>query len=181
MRPRIFLMNIWGIMQAIHSSVRGCKHGLRLEHGAKVRVRRGRIIAGNRVHVGKNTLIAVVGNESAATLQIGDNTRIGAQCVINVACGITIGKGCELSWRVQLLDTDFHSVTYANGSRSVPAKPIRIGNSVLIGTGALILKGVTIGDGAVIGAGAVVTRDVPAHTIASGNPAVIGKNILDWK
>ena len=33
-----------------------------------------------------------------------------------------------------------------------------------------ILGGVMIGDGAVIGAGSVVTRDIPANTIAVGNP-----------
>ena len=39
-----------------------------------------------------------------------------------------------------------------------------------IGGNVVILPGVTIGDGAVIGAGSVVTRDVPAHTLAVGNP-----------
>ena len=50
------------------------------------------------------------------------------------------------------------------------AYPIRIGNNVWIGGNVVILPGVTIGDGAVIGAGSVVTRDVPAHTLAVGNP-----------
>ena len=39
-----------------------------------------------------------------------------------------------------------------------------------IGGHVVILPGVTIGDGAVIGAGSVVTRDIPAHTLAVGNP-----------
>lgn len=30
---------------------------------------------------------------------------------------------------------------------------------------------VTIGEGCVIGAGSVVTRDIPPHTVAVGNPA----------
>ncbi len=50
------------------------------------------------------------------------------------------------------------------------AYPIRIGNNVWIGGNVVILPGVTIGDGAVIGAGSVVTRDIPAHTLAVGNP-----------
>ena len=50
------------------------------------------------------------------------------------------------------------------------ARPVRIGNDVWIGGHVVILPGVTIGDGAVIGAGSVVTRDVPAHTLAVGNP-----------
>ena len=39
------------------------------------------------------------------------------------------------------------------------------------GGGAIILPGVTIGRNAVVGAGSVVTRDVPANTVAVGNPA----------
>ena len=41
----------------------------------------------------------------------------------------------------------------------------------------IILKGVTIGEGAIIGAGSVVTHDIPAWTIAAGNPAKVIKKI----
>jgi phosphonate metabolism protein (transferase hexapeptide repeat family) len=46
-----------------------------------------------------------------------------------------------------------------------------IGHDVWIGHGAIVLPGRRIGTGAVIGAGSVVTKDVPAYTIAVGNPA----------
>ena len=36
-----------------------------------------------------------------------------------------------------------------------------------------VLDGVSIGDGAVIGAGSLVTKDIPAHAIAYGNPIKI--------
>jgi hypothetical protein len=42
---------------------------------------------------------------------------------------------------------------------------------VWIGSHVVVVDGVTIGDHCVIGAGAVVTKDVPAWTVAAGNPA----------
>lgn len=49
----------------------------------------------------------------------------------------------------------------------------RIEAGASIGAGAVILPGVQIGKGAMVGAGAVVTRSVPPHAIATGNPARI--------
>lgn len=48
--------------------------------------------------------------------------------------------------------------------------PVRIGKNVWIGAGAVLVPGITVGDGAVIGAGSIVTKDVPAYTVAVGNP-----------
>ena len=47
-----------------------------------------------------------------------------------------------------------------------------------IGMGTIILPGVTVGEGAIVGAGSVITRDIPAWTIAKGNPAKVSKQIL---
>ena len=48
--------------------------------------------------------------------------------------------------------------------------PVRIGCNCWLGAGVIVLPGVSIGDNAVIGAGSVVTRDIPANTVAVGNP-----------
>ena len=45
-----------------------------------------------------------------------------------------------------------------------------IGNDVWIRRESILMPGVKIGDGAIIGANSVVTKDVPAYTIAGGNP-----------
>jgi acetyltransferase-like isoleucine patch superfamily enzyme len=59
------------------------------------------------------------------------------------------------------------------------SKPVVIGKNVWIGMYARISKGVTIGDNAIIAANAVVTKDVPANSIAAGNPARIVKTDID--
>ena len=53
--------------------------------------------------------------------------------------------------------------------------PVTLGNNVWIGDGAKVCKGVTIGDNSVIGAGSIVTSDIPANSIAAGNPARVIK------
>ena len=57
------------------------------------------------------------------------------------------------------------------------AKPITVGNNVWIGGGVSVLSGVSIGDNVVIGAGSVVVKDIPANTVAVGNPCKVIKNI----
>ena len=54
-----------------------------------------------------------------------------------------------------------------------------IGSNVWIGGNAVICPGVHIGDNAVIGAGSVVTRDIPAWSVAAGNPCRVIRKITD--
>ena len=54
--------------------------------------------------------------------------------------------------------------------------PVKVGKYAWIGGKSIILPGVTIGEGAIIGAGSVVTKDIPAYTVAVGNPAKVIKN-----
>ena len=41
------------------------------------------------------------------------------------------------------------------------------------------MPGVTIGDNAIIGAGSVVVKDIPANTVAVGNPCKVKKHIKE--
>lgn len=56
-------------------------------------------------------------------------------------------------------------------------RDVHIGSNVWIGAGTIILPGVTIGDNTVIGAGSVVTKDIPADSVAYGNPCRVGRPI----
>lgn len=57
------------------------------------------------------------------------------------------------------------------------AEPITIGDNVWIGGSVTILPGVTIGNNAVIGAGSVVSKDIPAGSLAVGNPCRVIRKI----
>ncbi len=113
-------------------------HGpIRLGHG--VSINQSSVLDGGRVGI-----------------QIGDNSRIAAQCSL-----FAFNHGMAQDRLIQ--------------DQPVTSKGISIGSDVWIGANVCITDGVTIGNGAVVGMGSVVTRDVPAYTKVAGNPArVIG-------
>ena len=115
-----------------------------------------------------------------ATLELGRGAKIGTRNVINVATGLTIGERTELSWDVQVLDTDFHWIRTTDGIVRPPSRPVAIEDHVLVGAGSFILKGVTIGRGSVVGAGTVLRRSVEEGSIVTGNPATVVGHAQDW-
>lgn len=58
-------------------------------------------------------------------------------------------------------------------------KDVHIGNNVWIGANTIIVPGVTIGDDTVIGAGSVVTKDIPSHVVAVGNPCRVLREVSE--
>lgn len=106
----------------------------------------------------------------------GTNISIGArffanfQCVFLDPARIEIGDDVFLGPGVQLY-TATHPIIADERIKGLElAKPITVSSRVWIGGGTIVLPGVTIGPGTTIGAGSVVTRDVPAHVVAAGNP-----------
>lgn len=113
----------------------------------------------------------------------GTFITVGARTFINYnltaldVAPITIGEDCQIGPNVQLLTPTHPVEPQPRRDRLEAAKPISIGDNVWLGGGAIVLPGVTIGDNSVIGAGAVVTRDVPANSVAVGNPARVVRDI----
>ncbi|MFI1031441.1 acyltransferase [Streptomyces sp. NPDC020951] len=130
--------------------------------------------------------------ESAAVfpdrLRLGDDSYIaahayvtgelttGSDCTLNpfttVRGTVVLGDGVRIGAHTSLLGFN-HSMT---PDRPVFQQPltssgIKVGDDVWIGSHVVVVDGVTIGDHCVIGAGAVVTKDLPAWTMAAGNPA----------
>lgn len=110
----------------------------------------------------------------------GENTRIGLNVFINQNCtmydlgGIDIADDVMIGPNVSLI-TSGHPIEPSQRRAGVTASPIVIERNVWIAANVTIIGGVTIGENSVVAAGSVVTKDVPANTLAGGNPArVIG-------
>ena len=112
---------------------------------------------------------------STARLTLGDRVGLSSSIVV-AGNSIEIGEDTILGAGAMVLDNDFH--VFGHGfswltEYSKNSKPVKIGRGCFIGARSIILKGVTLGDRVIIGAGSVVTKDVPAYSIAAGNPARI--------
>lgn len=128
--------------------------------------------------LGKNVRIARNGGLFInARVTIGDNTYINPNLILIAQKGIEIGSDCAISWNVQILDTDLHSIKSNNST----SEPIKIGNKVWIGCNCIILKGVKIGDGAIIAAGSIITKDVKPNCLYAGSPAKLIKENVAWE
>ena len=78
-------------------------------------------------------------------------------------------------------DLDDYFVGADASSLRYKKNKIIIEDGVMIGMNTTIMPGVKIGEGAIIGAKSLVIDDIPAWTIAAGNPAKVIKNIKDSK
>jgi acetyltransferase-like isoleucine patch superfamily enzyme len=114
-------------------------------------------------------------------IHIGNNVSVNMNCTFIDCNKITIGNNVLIASNVQIY-TAAHPVELADrltpdwheGSSQYFCKtfalPVAIEDGCWIGGGVIIIPGVTIGKGSVIGAGSVVTKDIPANSLAVGNP-----------
>ncbi|MCF6140890.1 sugar O-acetyltransferase [Flavobacterium sp. K77] len=106
----------------------------------------------------------------------GENVYFNMNCVVLDCATVTIGSNVFIAPNVQLY-TATHPLDAELRKTLENALPITIGDDCWIGGNSVICPGVTIGVGCVIGAGSVVTRDIPDHSLAVGNPARVIRNL----
>ena len=110
---------------------------------------------------------------------VGRNFFANYNCCFLDVGKITFGDNCLLGPNV-CISTAGHPVhPAARNTLYEYGIDITVGNSVWIGANAVICPGVTIGDCCVIGAGSVVTRDIPAWSVAAGNPCRVIRAITE--
>ena len=124
---------------------------------------------------------------------IGEWSMLGMRSRVESVNYVEIGRDCGISWDVVISDNNNHPINpddrrymrhtpHGSEERSMhhsDSAPIHIGDNVWIGSNVRVCKGVTIGDNSIIAANTVVTHDVPANSIAAGNPARIVKTDID--
>lgn len=153
-------------------------HGLQVEINVQILGNINYLEVGDRVLFQSNVVINLGGqkwNNNKGRLVIGDNSCISYNTVIIAAgeSGIQIGDNFDCGPNCGI----FSSMSDYNNKGQHIFAPIVIGNDVILYHGVTVSPGVTIGDGAVVAAGSVVTKNVQAHTMVGGSPAVLIKKL----
>lgn len=114
-------------------------------------------------------------NNGVGAVKIGSETRIGMS---NVIIGpVTIGNSVIFAQNVVMsgLNHSYEDISLPISKQKEITSPITIEDECWIGANAVITAGVTIGKHSVIAAGSVVTKNIPAYSVAVGNPARVIK------
>lgn len=141
--------------------------GKNLETGNNVVIREENSI-GNNFNIWNNSTVDY-------GCKIGNNVKI--HCNSYIAQFTSIEDDCFLGPGV-ILANDIHPG--CEFFRECMRGPT-IKKGAQIGAGSIILPFIVIGEKALIGAGSVVTKDIPAESVAYGNPAKVIGSIYDLK
>ncbi len=108
---------------------------------------------------------------------VGDRVKI--QNYVSVFRGVVLSDGVFVGPHVCFTNDRFPRAVLATGELKAADDwelvPTDVARGASIGANSTIVCGIRIGQWAMVAAGSVVTRDVPDHALAAGNPArVIG-------
>ncbi len=150
----------------------------------------------NDIVLGDNVkMYGILHSQNHAKIICGNDVTIGANTLIGAVNSVVIGNGTTISYNVVIMDNNNHPINpedrkfiFQNPNPAFPLRrmwkisdssPIVISDNVWIGERSVILKGVTIGENSIVGIGSVVTKNVPPNCIVAGNPAVVVKQNID--
>ena len=127
-------------------------------------------------HIGLNHRCIISTISEDAQLTIGDNLGMSSSSItcfkrIDIGNNVRVGANCVIA------DGDFH----LDDPRAGEPKPVTIRDCVWLGYGVIVMKGVTIGENSIIGMNSIVTKDIPANSVAVGNPAKVIKTLENKK
>ena len=113
----------------------------------------------------------------------GKNISFGQNCYVNYNCNfiddgkINIGNNVLIGANVTII-TVGHPIN-PNYRKYMFTEEVTLKDNCWTGASSVINSGVTIGENSVIGSGSVVTKDIPANSIAVGNPCRVMRKITE--
>lgn len=144
------------------------------------------------VRIGAHSAIrGIVRCEPGARITIGEGVYIGDGVILSATNSIEIGDWSLLAHGAQVFDNDTHPLDPAEREAhfrvilgleaprpfDIGSAPVRIGPRCWLGFNSAVMKGVTLGEGVVVAASGMVVSDLPARSIAAGNPARVVKSL----
>ena len=106
-------------------------------------------------------------------VQVGRNSWIGPNVILDGSGGLQIGDNCSISAGVQIYSHDSVDWATSGGKSDYLYNKTMIGNNCYIGPNVIIQKGTIIGDKCVIGANSFVNKNIPSNCKAYGTPIKI--------
>lgn len=123
-------------------------------------------------HIGLNHRCIITTMTKDAEVVIGDNVGVSSSSITSFK-SVSIGNNVRIGANCVIMDGDFH----LDDPRTSPPAPITIKDNVWLGYGVIVMKGVTIGENSVIGVNSIVTKNIPANIVAAGNPCKIIRSL----
>ena len=128
--------------------------------------------------IGKNCLIEQPFYcDYGCNIEVGDNFFTNMNCVILDGAKVKFGSNVMVGPNTGFYGTGHPFNVEIRNKFIEYSYPITVGSNVWIGGNVIVLPGVSIGDNSVIGAGSVVTKNIPANSLAFGNPCRVIRTI----
>ena len=124
-------------------------------------------------------------SESLIKFLRAQGIKIGDGCIFRRPFGvvidtqrpslISIGNNVDMNKNFSIYTHDYTSGVFKNifGTVLNSSGEVSIGNNIYFGANCTVLKGVSIGDNCIIGAGSIVSHNIPANSVAVGNPCKV--------
>jgi acetyltransferase-like isoleucine patch superfamily enzyme len=110
-----------------------------------------------------------------ARLTLGPEAFLNG-CHLSAKQSLTLGRRAWVGPGSRVFDSDQHDFDAEHPEQPMP---VVIGDHVWVASDVTVLRGVTIGEHSVIGARSLVTRDIPPHSLAFGQPATVRGRVGD--
>lgn len=106
-------------------------------------------------------------------VQVGTNTWIGPNVILDGSGGLEIGSNCSISAGVQIYSHDSINWAISGAKEDYSYAKTIIKDNCYIGPNVIIQKGITIEEGSIIGSNSFVNKNIPANSKAYGTPVKV--------